>query len=52
MIGTDWIPKYAEFHGKCTEHIDSKLCDMIIKEKYDEFVITHHETGNEISPTM
>ena len=23
-IDTDWIPKYAEFHGKFTEHIDSK----------------------------
>jgi len=51
-IEVDKIPKYSDFNGKFTEHIDSKLCDMIIKNKYDDFVITHHETGNEISPTM
>ena len=30
-IEVDKIPKYAEFNGKFTEHIDNKLCDMIVK---------------------
>ena len=51
-IEVDKIPKYSEFNGKFTEHIDDKLCDMIVKEKYNDFVIKHHATENEISPTM
>ena len=51
-IETSKLPKYSEFNSPFRESIDATICDMIVKDKHDDWTAIHKTTKAEISPTI